>query len=538
MFRSKNSAPRVLKKTTDGDESRRKRGEFNVELRKSAREDQLQKRRMPAPSQVSDPRDTSGTPTISSIPALLQDVASTDPARQLHGTKQFRKLLSIQDNPPIQQVIESGVLPRLLQFLRHQNVQVQFEAAWALTNVASGNREQTKCVIDLGAIPVFVQLLLSPNKDVREQAVWALGNIAGDSAPFRDLVLQAGGLIPLIRVCAAEGGVGPTISLLRNATWAISNLCRGKPQPDFNLVRHAIPCLNYLLSSTDEEILTDSCWAISYLTDDNTPNNIKIQTIIDTGSVPKVIKLLGHHLPKVQTPALRAIGNIVTGSDKQTEVVLKHGALPLILPLLVSPKRGIRKEACWAISNITAGSEEQIEAVIQANIIPSLINVLRGDEFNVQKEATWAISNVTSNGKKKHMRYIVQQGVIPPLVEMFKCSDPKIIMVALEGLEHILRVGESDMTKENSGGNKYVEIIEECGGVDQIENLQRHDNEDIYKKSVSILQTYFDSEEEGEDQSLAPKASSEGFSFGSDSGSSKFDSFNFGQNKEQEMFSF
>jgi hypothetical protein len=386
-------------------------------------------------------------------------------------------------------------------------------------------------VIDLGAIPIFVQLLMSPNKDVREQAVWALGNIAGDSAPFRDCVLKANALIPLLRVCAAEGGVPPTISLLRNATWAISNLCRGKPQPDFNIVRHALPCLNYLLSSTDEEVLTDACWAISYLTDDNTPNNIKIQHVLETGSVPKVVKLLGHQMPKVQTPALRAVGNIVTGSDKQTQLVIQCGALPLLLPLLVSPKRGIRKEACWAISNITAGNEEQIESIITSNLIPSLISLLAKDEFNVQKEATWAISNITNNGKAKHMHYLVQQGVLPPMIEMLKCSDPKIVMVALEGVENILKVGES------GEGNKYAEIVEECGGLDQIEGLQRHDNEDIYKKSVQILKNYFESEEEEEEVSLAPKASSQQFTFGSNDSSSKFD-FNFGPSSSTPEFTF
>lgn len=37
-------------------------------------------------------------------------------------------------------------------------------------------------------------------QDVREQAVWALGNIAGDCPNFRDLVLQSGGLNPIMRL--------------------------------------------------------------------------------------------------------------------------------------------------------------------------------------------------------------------------------------------------------------------------------------------------------------------------------------------------
>lgn len=58
---------------------------------------------------------------------------------------------------------------------------------------------------------------------------------------------------------------------------------------------------------------------------------------------------------------MRAVGNIVTGDDVQTQVVLNCSVLPCLLSLLGSPKETIRKEACWTISNITAGNKNQIQ---------------------------------------------------------------------------------------------------------------------------------------------------------------------------------
>lgn len=60
--------------------------------------------------------------------------------------------------------------------------------------------------------------------------------------------------------------------------------------------------------------VADACWALSYLTDGT---NDKIQAVIDTGIVPRLVELLAAPSVAVLTPALRAVGNIVTGNDMQ-----------------------------------------------------------------------------------------------------------------------------------------------------------------------------------------------------------------------------
>merc|ERR1719183_1392105 len=311
---------------------------------------------------------------LENLPQMVVGVMDDDAAVQTEHITQFRMLLSIEKIPPIQEVIDSGVVPRFVEFLqRDDSPTLQFEAAWALTNIASGTSDHTKVVIEVGAVPIFVRLLMSPNDDVREQAVWALGNIAGDSPPCRDLVLQAGAMQPLLQQLHQNS----KLSMLRNATWTLSNFCRGKPQPNFDLVRPSLATLAQLIFSPDEEVLTDACWALSYLSDG--PNE-KIQAVIEAGVCRRLVELLLNPSPAVQTPALRTVGNIVTGDDPHVQFINNNNALPCLLALLSSPKKGIRKEACWTISNITAGNKDQIQAVVDNNIAPPLVNLLHSAE--------------------------------------------------------------------------------------------------------------------------------------------------------------
>ncbi|KAK8614508.1 hypothetical protein V6N13_068308 [Hibiscus sabdariffa] len=206
--------------------------------------------------------------------------------------------------------------------------------------------------------------------------------------------------------------------------------------------RPALPILECLICSSDEDVLSNACWALSNLSDGT---NDKIQVVIEVGVCPRLVELLLHPSPAVLSPAFLIVGNIAIGDDMQTQAVIDAGIIAPLVYLLRSSKLEIRKEAAWAISNATfSASLEQIETRL------------------------------------------------PNIVGSSSLFRPRIVVICLEALENILKASEARKKFGHSReANLYALLIDDVGGLEKIEILHGHGNNKIYEMAVKLHEKYW-----------------------------------------------
>ncbi len=221
--------------------------------------------------------------------------------------------------------------------------------------------------------------------------------------------------------------------------------------------------------------MAEVCRALTYISEmgDN-----GIQVLFQMRVVSQLVELLKSTSKNILFPAVRTIANITKGRNtSQIQLIMSYDVLTCLLELLDHGDGDIRKNVCHVISNI-ASAGDQIQAVIDAKIFPKLIELIAVSEGDIGKEeALCAVYNTIVYGNLSQVWYLIDVGIIPALFSV--CVIPAFFrlleidirdtaVVALEGLEKILRLNQSTLDKLQV----IITRICDCGGIDALERVR------------------------------------------------------------------
>lgn len=199
--------------------------------------------------------------------------------------------------------------------------------------------------------------------------------------------------------------------------WCLSNLVRMKPIPHTRYLLQALPAFVSFIHSNNEEVLTDTCWALSYIAE-------SFECVYLMKENPSFIRRLVELATKSSTlsvlvPSIRAFGNILLEDDSE-EIVLNSGFLDYTINLLTHPKRAVQREMLWILSNIVSGSVKCCERIISdPDIFHLVFKLLSTSHENVVTDGLYMVANFSASADSSHLLKFVEQGFFTKLVELY-----------------------------------------------------------------------------------------------------------------------
>ena len=398
----------------------------------------------------------------------------------------LRKLLSIESTAPIQEIIDLNLVPELINLLDNPLYEFKYEATYCLCNIASGTPDQAKTIIIYGGIPKILNLLDCSIEEIKSQTIWLVSNLVSDSDKIRAALIENKIFDKILTILSTTNNE----SYINLSAWAISNFFKVKPVLNYDICKKAfnnIARAVLIYNKDDEDFITDVCFFFSVVTHKYKEFN---QEIIDTGLLQKIIKFLDTKKKNIILTSLRIIGNIAcTENANQTQKLIDLGVLEKLKYTLFNENISIRRESAFILSNIAAGTQKQIEAVIDQNFFQILYKVFTNDNQKVKKEAIIAIANMTNVEDEKYMKKIFEDNILMIILELLKKEDAFFILIGLEILVNIFIFSEKKGRKK-----EFQNECEKMGISDVLEKLQMNENQMVYEKTLTILETYFETE--------------------------------------------
>jgi hypothetical protein len=475
----------------DMEETRLKRQEFEVKLRTQKRQNILQRRRTSVddfdqPTMLK--QQEFKVPSFPEEPSVhhkfecYAEILLTDNTKELTALEVLRKILSTEHGETVDEsnaLLVQRLNKKLISLLRSSQKKVQYDAAWCITNLACISPEINRRLVHDGAIQ-GLSALLSASSDMADMAVCGITNIVGDCCMIRNQVVESGVVEVIIRSIADSATMD--LTHLSNRIHFLSALVHIKPLPPPSIVWSIVGLLRSLFSVRHDKVRLEVVMVLKALAFTAECNYIASECI---GYAVDCLVLTNSD---IQAQALTFLCVI---SDRFPEKVVSFdGLLDRIDRVLQTTAAPTLKSALKAMCNLLAHSNSAEILLNSQARISQIMNCLKHPDAGVVQEALCCVYNVCCFVSPSPLFSMVSSELFWLLSDLLTSKDPNLVMECLSVLGLVL-----DRANEHMQYYDLLELFDSCGGLHNLQELQRHPNTCIYSLSQKVLTAHYEVEE-------------------------------------------
>ncbi|KIO32042.1 hypothetical protein M407DRAFT_67217, partial [Tulasnella calospora MUT 4182] len=421
---------------------------------------------------------------------IVSGIPSSNLDLQLESVTKVGQLLRSQKQSAaakaVQAVVDSGLLPNVINMLSSSNATLVSEASWILFNVTLGTSQQTSAVVSAGAIPKLVAVFASDVEDTMHNALLALGNIAGDSDELRGVFLEQRAFRPALEILADPSKFSAKI--VNTATWVMETCTAPlvvQPVIDSGL----IPEIIKMLSSDDPEFLWEATWIVVNITAGSPEQT---STVVEAGVIPKLVTLFPISPDNTRHNALLCVGQIIRVSVPGTEALINAGILDTFKICITSEDVRDRKEACFAASNLVVGTLSHAKTLMDSGLVPLVIKVIVNQEeaLKARGDAAWTLSSLACNWGQDHqdmLNILLEANSLEAFCTALTLKDYSAVEVSLKGILVFVKT-------QCDGRQRAMERFKAGDGIERLRAVRfRNDiyRTEAHKLAQTILTDHF-----------------------------------------------
>ncbi|KAG8936142.1 hypothetical protein FRC00_009635 [Tulasnella sp. 408] len=358
----------------------------------------------------------------------------------------------------VQAVVDSGLLPNVIDTLSSSNGALVSEASWILLNVTLGTSQQRWAAVSAGALPRLVQVAASASDvgDVRRNALLALGNIAGDSPTLRDVFLKERAFRPALDILADPAQISP--ATVNTAAWVMETCTVPLKTSTFS---EAIPILcKLILQKNEGKLFTTIVKALRRICSSSKSANM----IFEAGTCPLLVQLCTSKNDDLREDALYLVSRFAYAGGRPLQSILDNDILEA-LQTCITDYAKTRKEACLVASNIAMATAREAKVLVKSSILPLLIEMVtdQEEEAKVQLEALKVLQNLAEQGEKRRGFFtsLVEVDCVEACCEALRNQDGDQVDEAARIIEHLIDTPWS-------GADDAIDRLEDSDGFDPV----------------------------------------------------------------------